>query len=346
MARLLLVLASATAVAFAQTDDFLARATVQLQVRDKAVDKTIRLARNNASPKELKAVRVHQPYTLVLSGAIISGRGEILTTALHPRAELVILVTFFDGSAHLGEVVGTDPRSNLALVRVGVPTPYFVELENGRVHPGHAVRIVGHDKARAVQFDGSVTRVGMPVALRDLYRINSGRPIKLGTVFMVASPVRKANPGSLCVDADGRCAGIVIGDMPPRRTRTGVYQFTFVVPTRRAARVVRHLREHGRVIRSYYGVSLLPVDLQVRAHFPDLPSSACAVLAVERNTPASAAGLRRDDIVVSVDGEDFANTYALGAALADKAPGKPVKLSVIRAGRKVGLRIVPRERDR
>ena len=344
MARLLLILASATAATFAQSGDILARATVQLHVRDKAVDKTIRLVRNNASPEELRSVRVYQPYTLVLSGTVISAKGEILTTALHPRAQLAITVTFYDGSVRPARVVGTDPRSNLALLRVACPTPDFVQLEKCSVRSRQAVRIVGHDKARAVQFDCSVTRTRMPVALSDLYRVNAGRSLKLGSVFMVASPVRKANPGSLCVDANGHCAGIVIGDMPPRRTSTGAYQLTFVVPVRRAARIVKQLREHGRVIRAYYGVSLLPVDPQVRAHFPDLPRSASSVVAVDPNTPASAAGLRRDDIVVALDGETFANTYAMGDAMAEKQPGKPVKLSVMRAGRTITLQVVPRER--
>lgn len=339
MRHLPLLLAIA-AVAHAQ--DLAQRATVRLQVSDRALARAYELYRQKAPQSVIRQYRVHQPYTLELAGTIISAEGEIVTTALHPLADLRVLVTMFDGTEHEAELVGTDPRSSLALVRVPVKTKDHLTLDANAVEARAHVALMNHDKEAPELIAGMVARPNMPVAIRDLYGVNRGQPIKLGSGFLCASPAGRTDPGSACVSAKGGLCGIVIGTMP-QRPRTS-YQFTFALPASRVLRIVKDLREHGRVIRSYYGVTLLPVEPAVRKHF-DVPDSASAVIRVETPSPAASAGLRRHDIVLAVDGKSYASTYELGDAMADKKPGSEVRLSVLRGGKKLELRAVPVERD-
>ncbi len=323
------------------------RALVRLRVADTAMDKVLELHRRKAPKTELKELKVHQPYTLVLSGVAISDN-EILTTALHPRARLRIQVTFHDGTKHKGVVVGTDPRSNLALVRVAAGVKFHLELAAFAVAAKQNIRIDGHKRGLAFKSTGIVARQSMAVALRDFYCVNGGRPIKLGSVFMVATTAGGANSGSACFDDTGRFVGIVIGSMPSRAVGAmnpppAVYHLTFVVPTTRIVRVVDHLRKYGRVVRSYFGVSLLPVERQVHAHFR-LPASASVIVKVWDRSPASAAGLRRHDIVVSVNGETVSNTYHLGELMGDAMPGTSMTLRVLRNGKQLDVTILPVER--
>ncbi len=326
------------------------RTLVRLRVADKAMDKALEMKRNNAPKAELRKLQVHQPYTIVLTGVAISKR-EILTTALHPRAQLRIQVTFHDGTKQKGVVVGTDPRSNIALVRVPTAAKHYLKLAARAVALRRSITILGHSRGKAYMSAGIVAQPRMAVALRDFYCVNEGRPIKLGSVFMVATPLGGANSGSVCFDNENRFVGIVIGGMPPRahpdaapaNPTASIYHFTFVVPTARAVRVVEHLRKYGRVIRSYFGVSMRPVGDQVRAHL-DLSASASAIVKVWGKSPASAAGLRPHDIILSVDGKTYPNTYEMGEVMGDKMPETSVTLQVLRKGKKMDVTILPVER--
>ncbi|MHC4957228.1 MAG: S1C family serine protease [Planctomycetota bacterium] len=350
MRTLLLFLASATATAYAQQGDVLDRASVLLHVSDTAVDRASQLVRDRAPRERLREIRVFQPYTVVISGTVISADGEILTAAVHPRAKLKIMALMRDGTSLEARVVGTDPHTNLALVRIDRKTPAFVPLAEIAVDDRQKLRIAGHAAEKPLRLDGFVTQRHQAVMMRDLYNVNLGRPLKIGSVFTVATRVGDPNPGSVCVDEQGRFCGVVLDDTPARvfqtqkDVRAQVLQFAFVLPSKRVLRIVDQLRKHGRVVRASYGVELLPVDAAVRAQF-DLPASAAAVLKVEPRSAAAAAGLRANDVVVAVDGKTYANPYEMGDELAEtKAPGSDVELTLLRSGKRVKLTVRPDER--
>jgi serine protease Do len=350
MKTLLLFLASATATAYAQQGNVLDKACVLLHVSDTAVQRAAQLVRERAPRAQLKEIRVFQPYTVVISGTVITGDGEILTAAVHPRAKLRITARMHDGTSHDARVVGTDPHTNLALVRIDKKTPDFVPLAEIAVDDRQELRIAGHAADKPLRLDAVVTQRDQAVMMRDLYNVNLGRPLKIGSVFTVATRIGAPNPGSVCVDEQGRFCGVVLDDTPPRvfqtrqDVRAQVLQFAFVLPSKRVLRVVDHLRKHGRVVRASYGVELLPVERAVRAHF-DLPASAAAVLKVEPRSAAAAAGVRANDVVVAVDGKTYANPYAMGDELAEaKAPGSEVKLTLLREGKRLQLTVIPDER--
>jgi serine protease Do len=344
MRRIVLALVVVAAAAYAQSNkEKIRRALVRLQVTDDAFHKAVALQRAGAPIDALRKIRIRQGFELLLSGVVISPRGEIVTTALHPNAELRVLVTFHDGSEHRARVLGTDPLSNLALVQVPAQTKDYLEIREGAVVLREEVSLEGYSREEPVRVEGAVARKAVSATVHDIYRLQRGEPLRIGQVFWVAAPVARTNPGSACVDKEGKLAGLTVGVMPPLVATRDAYEVTFVIPTARISRVVGNLREHGRVIRAHYGFYAIPATRILHKHF-DLPDSACSVVKVERNTPAARAGIRQNDLILTVDGESFADACALGEALTGKPPNTPVRLQVLRKGRKVDLTCTPEDR--
>jgi len=352
MRGFVLLLAAASAVVHAQDTGKAERSLVRIAITDKAMHRALELKANNAPEKELQRIKIHQPYQLLLSGVTISRTGEIVTMALHPRADLRVEVTFHDGKKELAKVVGTDPWSNLALLRVTRETGDFLALDETEIKAGQPVDVCGHASVGPLfTVHGNVAQQRMTVSIRDLYCVNQGKAIHPGSVFVVATPVARANPGSACIDTAGRLVGIAIGRLPPRvalqseegRTKLATYEVTFVLPARRVARIVSDLRKHGRVIRAYYGFDVVAAHEALRAHF-SLPACASNVLKVEPGSPASKAGLRRNDVLLGIDGDRFRDMAELGEVMRDKAPGNEVRLDVLREGKEIALPTTPIER--
>ncbi|MHC4550847.1 MAG: S1C family serine protease [Planctomycetota bacterium] len=339
MREVLVVLALAAATAYAQDLARARRAVVHVEAVDRAFLRAQQLQRERASIQVLSRLRIHQPYTLIVSGIAISPKGEILTPALHPRADLQLTVTFHDGAQRKAEIVGTDPLSNLALIQVAGETKEYLRLSEAPPERDAAVEVVGYEahRGRPVAVPGRVGLEAMPVKIQDLYGITAEGTIHLASVFLVATRARGPNVGSACVDGQGRLCGVLVGDMPQQRV-----QVHAALPAARVERIVRDLRRHGRVIRADFGLKVAPLTSAVRAQF-ELQACACSVRRLQPRGPAAKAGLRTHDIVLSVDGETYRDPYALGEALWDKEPGRPATFQLLRAGRKLEVAVTPVE---
>jgi serine protease DegS len=346
MRHLLVILACAAAVLAQEVA--VEKALVHVQVDDYARLQAERLFENGAPVRQLKACRVQQPYTLLVSGAVISPDGDIVTPALHPRASLRILVTMHDGARHLAELRGTDPESGLALVKVPVKTEHYLKLDDQPLARMQEVRVLGHaaddNTPRVVQ---GIAKVGKPrqsVRLRNFYT-GGYRYCAMPTAVTLSALFPRL--GALCVNEQGNLCGLRISGLPPGTNREGkrTLETHLLVPAPRIARIVADLREHGRVLRVTFGARVGCVPDSLRAHFPDLPASAAAVVKVKPDSPAAAAGLQPNDVILKLDGETFRDAFELWDAMSDKPAGKPVRFDVLRKGKKLALDATPVERD-
>ncbi|MGH7163570.1 MAG: S1C family serine protease [Planctomycetota bacterium] len=348
-------LAATAALARAQDldrDERVRRAVVRVEAVDRSLLKAREMIAVNAPVEELRKITIRQPYVLCTAGVVISPDGEIVTPALHPNAPLDVTVTFFDGTRSPAELVGTDPPSNLALIRAARATAWFLRFAPRPPGERQPVDVVGHGLLPAIGSRGVVARAQVGLSMRDLYGVNGGRPIDLGSVFAISAPVCRAAPGSACVDAEGRLLGVVFGGLPPRTRLEGgpdgdprleTTELSFAIPSARVGRIVAELRERGFVTRAYFGVHFRRVSDGMRAHF-DLPPSAAAVVAVDETGPAARAGLAANDVILAVDGRSFADLNQLDEALSDRTPGRETPLTVLREGKTLTLSATPAER--
>ncbi len=348
MRAVALLVSVAAAAAHAQDGKKLCRAIVQVQTTDRAAER----AQLMQKQRPVAQLRIHQPYTMVVTGVCISAR-EILTPALHPRADLHVVVTYFDGRVAEARVKGTDPLSNLALLEVPVDSPAFVPIHAAPVAAGDDIGIAGCPvqcrEGKSKLLNGRVRADQVAIGIEDIYGVTGGAGrIVLGTAFAVDTMEGRPNVGAACVDKEGRLVGLVVGGLPPRLVpdpdepgRVRQIEMRFAVPAARIARIVDALRRDGRVVRADFGITLAPADETVVAQF-GLPT--CAAAVTELAGRPLRDGFQVHDVIVAVDGETRRDAYELDEALSDKEPGKPVTFDILRHGRRVTISATPVER--
>lgn len=337
-----LLVSVAAAAAYAQDGKKLCRAIVQVQTTDRNAE------RAQAAQGRVADLTIHQPYTMVVSGVCISEK-EILTPALHPRADLHVLVKYHDGRIEEARVIGTDPLSNLALIEVPVASPEFLRIHEAPVAVQQSIGIAGCPvqcrEGKPTFLTGRVRADHVAIGIQDLYGVTENGRIVLGTAFAVDTIEGRPNVGAACVDKEGRLVGIVVGGLPtwlrPDPDRPGQWQhleMRFAVPAARIARIVDHLQRYGRVVRADFGIALDSAGEALIAQF-DLPKSAVAVTDL-RGRPKE-GGFLLHDVIVSVDGKSYRDRYELEEALTEKAPGTPVSFDVLRRGKRMTITATP-----
>jgi S1-C subfamily serine protease len=347
MRSVALLVSVAAATAYAQDARKLCRAVVQVQTMDRELERARKLYEEGRI-EILQQITIQQPYTLVVTGVCISER-EILTPALHPRADLRIVVKYGDGRVLEAKLKGTDPLSNLALIEVPEDSPAFVPIHAAEVAEDDTIGIAGCSvrckEGKSKFLRGRVKSGHVAIGIQDMYGVTGTGCIVLGSAFAVGTLEGRPNVGSACVDGEGRLVGFVVGGMPPRIVadpdqpgQLRQLELRFALPSSRIARIVDALRRDGRVTRSDFGIELRPVEEALIAQF-DLPPSACAVAGLlARPTPD---GFAAHDVIVSVDGKSYRDPWELAEALTEKTPGVPVNFEILRRGQRVPLTATP-----
>lgn len=255
------------------------------------------------------------------SGFIIDPEGRIVTNNHVIEGARRVTVTLEDGTELPAKVLGRDPRTDLALLKVdaGKPLP-FVSLGNSdTAQPGDWVVAVGNPYG----LGGTVT-VGVVSA--------RGRAIGAGPYddfLQVDAPINRGNSGGPLFDVGGSVIGVNTAIFSPSGGSIGI---GFAVPSNMVKKVVAQLEAHGKVERGFLGVSTQPVDPAMAAALK-LPHPGGALVAeVTADSPAAKAGVQPGDVIVAVNGDRIADSRALARAVADVAPGNEAKITVRRDG--------------
>jgi S1-C subfamily serine protease len=337
--------------------DHVRKCTVQVTTVDKNLLKAQQLMRKKASSKEINKLKVQQRVPLRFSGLIISKNGEIVTTAVHPRAALRIQVRYADGTTDIAELIGTDPLTNVALLRVPRETKLFLKLNERPKSEGDAVYINGQASLPGTVAKGIISRAKLRLPIRDLYgvdgsfNLNGQRFIVLDNIMAITGPVARPQPGGACVDSQGYLIGMVVGTTAPVQKveqiegmrALATYESTFIVPAARLIEIANELRKNGKVRRSHFGLYVSPVGEALRAHV-DLPPAAAAVMGVLRNAPCAKAGLQINDVLLALNGKTFEDFDRLAKALSSQSPNTPATLTILRKGKRMDVTVTPVER--
>jgi S1-C subfamily serine protease len=272
------------------------------------------------------------------SGFVFTPDGLILTNShvVHDAAR--ISVTLADGRRMPATVIGDDPASDLAVIRMDRPSfdePGLTVASLGdsqRLRVGQIVIAIGAPYG----FQSTVT-AGVVSALGRSLRSYSGRLID--DVVQTDASLNPGNSGGPLVDSFGRVIGVNTATILPAQ---GI---CFAIGINTAKFVASRLLRDGRIRRSYIGVSGQTVPLHRRVvRFYDLPKETGAmVLSVEDASPAKRAGLREGDVIVALEGKPVAGVDDLHRLLTDVRVGVSSTLTVVRYTDKLELKIVPEE---
>lgn len=261
------------------------------------------------------------------SGVIVSSDGYVLTNSHVVKGADTIKVTFGDGRELTAKVVGTDPQTDLAVIKVEAKDlPAITFTDSDKVEVGDMVLAVGNPFGI-----GQTVTSGM---VSGLGRATLG--LAYEDFIQTDAAINPGNSGGALVDAQGRLVGVNTAIL----SRTGGFQgIGFAIPANLARNVMEQLVTTGKVVRGYLGVSMQEIDADLAKHF-DMPTRSGALVAeVVSGSPADKAGLQAGDVITKLDGVDVKDARHLKLTVANFRPDQKVSAEVLRDGKKVDVEI-------
>jgi serine protease Do len=258
------------------------------------------------------------------SGFVIDAAGIVVTNN-HVIADATdVFVVFNDGSELKAEVLGKDPKTDLAVLRVKSDKPLkavkFGDSDRARV--GDWVMAIGNPFG----FGGSVS-VGIVSAKQR--NIRSG---PYDSFIQTDAAINKGNSGGPLFNMAGDVIGINTAIISPSGGSIGI---GFSVPASLAVPVIQQLHEFGETRRAWLGVAIQDVDDDTAEALKLGGKRGAMVIGIDEKGPAKPAGLEREDVIVRFDGQDIKNSRDLPRIVALSPIGKEVEVVVIRQGREV-----------
>jgi serine protease Do len=252
------------------------------------------------------------------SGFVIDRDGHILTNHHVIEAAERVTVKLADGRSVRARIVGSDPDTDIALLKVESPTqiPVAPLGNSDTLRVGEWVCAIGNPLA----YEHTVTVGVVSYIGRKLFDPS------LDNYIQTDAAINFGNSGGPLINADGEVIGINAA-ISSRASNIG-----FAVPINQAKGVLRQLKERGRVSRGYVGVSLKDLDADLQ-HSLNLPSVRGALVQdVTPGSPGERAGVRAYDVIVGVDGRPVASNEALIKEIARREPGTAARLRILRDG--------------
>ena len=268
------------------------------------------------------------------SGFIISDDGYVVTNNHVVEDATKVTVVFEDGSEQVAEIVGTDERTDLAVLKIeGEDLPFVTfenDLEPSRV--GDWVVAVGNPFG----LGGTVTVGVISGAGRDIGGSN------YGDFLQIDAAVNTGNSGGPAFNVNGEVVGVNTAIYSPTGGNVGI---AFAIPARTVKLIVDQLIEDGTVTRGYLGVSIQDVSRDI-ADSVGLPDARGAIVREPtEDGPAGAAGVESGDIIVEVDGEQIDDALDLSRTIASKAPDSTVELTIWRDGAETTISVQLQQLD-
>jgi serine protease DegQ len=262
------------------------------------------------------------------SGVIVSREGYILTNDHVVEGVSDIQVTLSDGRVLAGKIVGTDPDTDLAVVRVaqsGLTPITFGLSEQAKV--GDIVLAIGDP------FSVGQT-VTMGIISATGREINSS---SFGNFIQTDAAINPGNSGGALVDTNGNLIGINTLIF----SRSGGYQgIGFAIPVSLAKKVMEQIIETGGVTRGWFGVEVADISPELAESLGLKGTRGAIIGAIERGSPAEKSGMRLGDVIVAVAGNPVTGVSTTLSAIAGVAPGKSVPVKVLRRNQELNLDVM------
>jgi S1-C subfamily serine protease len=270
------------------------------------------------------------------SGFVFTPDGFVLTNSHVVDGARGVRASFSDGSSYPAEVVGTDPDTDLAVLRVDGPTLISAELgDSMRLRVGQVVIAIGNP----LGFASTVT-AGVVSGLGRTMRSKNGRLID--SVIQTDAALNPGNSGGPLVDSRGDIVGVNTAII------VGAQGISFAVPVNTAHFVIPQLIRDGRVRRGWIGVSGQTIQLSRRRVQVSHLSASGAVLVTEvaPRSPAERAGLRQRDIIIAFGGAEVRSVDDLQRQLSHEVVNRKTEITVLRGGVQSTHSVTATERPR
>jgi serine protease Do len=290
----------------------------------------------NGGPR-MRMAPQHHEITGVGSGFFISADGYAVTNNHVVDHASSVQVTTDDGSTYTAKVIGTDPKTDLALIKVEGKSDFaYVNFEEQKPRIGDWVVAVGNPYG----LGGTVTAGIVSAEGRD---IGSG---PYDNYIQIDAPINKGNSGGPTFDVNGNVIGVNTAIYSPSGGSVGI---GFDIPAATAKAVVAQLKDHGSVTRAYIGVQVQPVTAGIAESLGLKKTEGALVDEAQPDTPAAKAGIQPGDVITAVNGAPVKDSRDLARQISTMAPNATVKLDIVRKGEQktvdVALATMPNQRE-
>jgi serine protease Do len=273
------------------------------------------------------------------SGVIVSEDGYIITNNHVVDDANSVKVTLDNKRTYTAKVVGTDPMTDLALIKIDVknlPTIPFGNSDQLRL--GEWVLAVGNP----FNLNSTVTAGIVSAMARDINIISGADGSGIESFIQTDAVVNKGNSGGALVNQNGELIGINAAIASP----TGYYAgYSFAIPINLVKKVYKDLRESGKVHRGFMGISFKNIDGQFADDNNLHGTEGVYVAQVMPNTAAEQAGIKPKDIVIAIENIPVNTASQLKETIATKNPGDKVKISLVRDNKPIELYVVLKEQE-
>lgn len=262
------------------------------------------------------------------SGVIFDSKGTILTNNHVVKGATNITVKFHDGKEAKASVIGQDPQSDLAVIRVNVD------------YPLQAAPLADSDKVEVGQW---CMAIGSPLGLEQSVTVGVVSALGRSGIGATAiedfiqtdASINPGNSGGPLVDLDGRVIGINTLIFTAPGSGIG-----FAIPSNMVGRVATQIVEKGSVERPYIGISMQAVTPELAEHFSLGDKNGAVVMEVNPDTPSARAGLQQMDIIRMIDGREVKTTNDVQKYILGRNVGDKVSFEILRNGEKKTVQIV------
>jgi serine protease DegQ len=269
------------------------------------------------------------------SGVIVSPDGYILTNNHVVEAADEIEVVLADGRKAPAKVVGTDPETDLAVIRIAAKNLPVIVL-------GHAEQARVGDVVLAI---GNPFGVGQTVTMGIISAVgrNNLHINQFENFIQTDAAINFGNSGGALVDTSGNLIGINSAIYSQTGGSVGI---GFAIPVTTAKSVMEEIIKSGQVVRGWIGIESQDITPELADSFGLGRQSGAIIAGVVRNGPADRAGIRPGDILLTVQGQEVANTNQVLGLIAQLAPGQKAKMMVMRKNRQATLDVMVGKRPR
>jgi S1-C subfamily serine protease len=269
------------------------------------------------------------------SGVIYRSDGYIITNNHVVEGSRNVEVAFADGSTEQGQVVGTDPTTDIAVVKVDRANLPAASFASGDPIVGQTAVAVGSPSGfESTVTSGIVSGTGREVPAQ----LTGGRQENsLVDLIQTDAAISPGNSGGALADRDGQVIGINVAYLPPGQT--GAENIGFAIPAHTATSVADQIIDTGEAVHPYLGVYLSDLTQETARKFGSSVETGALVEKVEPGGPADQAGIRRGDIVIAAGKDAVQSSGDLISALRNYQPGDTVELTILRDGQKEGFQV-------
>lgn len=265
------------------------------------------------------------------SGVIVSSDGYIVTNNHVVEKSVKLEVILTDKSAYEAKLIGTDPSTDLALLKIeakNLPTIKFTNSNQLRV--GEWVLAVGNP----FNLTSTVTAGIVSAKGRNLNLLNNIFPIE--SFIQTDAAINPGNSGGALVNIDGDLVGINTAIL----SRTGAYNgYGFAIPTNIVQKVIRDLKEFGAVQKAFFGADVIDLDAKIKEKEKLNSLKGVFVSSIASYGPAQEANIREGDVIIELNGSVINSKANFDEQLSYYRPGEKINLAFVRDGKQQNVQL-------